>query len=161
METYLRSILTKRGSTNDGISHQLGSLSYLAVDDVANVALQLYRGAKLAKLDISKAYRVEPIHPDDNCLLGMKWRSQIYFDSALPFGLRLAPKVFNAVADGLEWVIRSRRVRFVAHYLDDFVVIGKPQSDECDVALSMALSTCANCTTAQENGRVPQLALTS
>ena len=76
----------------------------------------------------------------------------MYLDSALPFSLRSAPKVFNAVADGLEWVIQSRGVRFVAHYLDDFVVIGKPQSDECDVALSTALSACDNlgCPTAPE-----------
>ena len=46
----------KGRSVNDGISRQLCSLSYLAVDDVAEVALQLGRGAKLAKLDIAKAY---------------------------------------------------------------------------------------------------------
>ena len=147
----------KGGSVNDGISRQLCSLSYLAVDDVAKVALQLGRGAKLAKLDIAKAYRMVPIHLDDRYLMGMKWQGQIYLDSALPFGLRSAPKVFNAVADGLEWVIRSRGVRFVAHYLDDFMVITKPHSDECDVALSTALSTCDNlgCPTAPEKQEGP------
>ena len=142
----------KGENINDGISWQLCSLSYLAVDDMAEVALQLGWGAKLAKLDIAKAYWVVMIHPDDRCLLGMKWQGQIYLDSALPFGLGSAPKVFNAVADELEWVIWSRGVRFVAHYLDDFVVIGKPQSDECDVALSTALSACDNlgCPTAPE-----------
>ena len=69
------------------------------MDDVAKVALQLGRGAKLAKQDIAKAYRVVPIHPDDRCPLGMKWQGQIYLDFALPFSLRSAPKVFNAVAD--------------------------------------------------------------
>ena len=54
METELSS--PKGGSVNDGISRQLCSLSYLAVDDVAEVALQLGRGAKLAKLDIAKAF---------------------------------------------------------------------------------------------------------
>ena len=38
------------------------------------VALQLGRGAKLAKLDITKAYHVVPIHLDDRCLLRMKWQ---------------------------------------------------------------------------------------
>ena len=41
------------GSVNDGISRKLCSLSYLAVDNVAKVALQLGRGAKLAKLDFA------------------------------------------------------------------------------------------------------------
>ena len=67
---------------------------------------------------------------------------EIYLDSALPFGLRSAPKLFTAVADALEWVIRSRGVRWVAHYLDDYLVAGKPQSDECDEALGTALSSC-------------------
>ena len=54
-------------------------------------------------------------------------------------------------------MIQSRGVRFVAHYLDDFVVIGKPHSDECEVALSTALSTCDNlgCPTAPEKQEGP------
>ena len=141
------------------MNRQLCSLSYLAMDDMAKVALQLGQRTKLAKLDIAKAYHVVPIHLDDRCLLGMKWQGQIYLDSVLPFSLRSAPKAFIAVADGLEWMIRSRGVRFVAHYLDNFVVIGKPQSDECDVALSMALSTCDNlgCPTAPEKQEGPTL----
>ena len=29
----------------------------------------------------------------------------------MPFGLQLAPKIFNAVADGLEWVLAHEGVR--------------------------------------------------
>ena len=68
----LSKIYPQGGSVNDGISWQLCSLSYLAMDDMAKVALQLGRGAKLAKLDTVKAYHVVPICPDDRCLLGMK-----------------------------------------------------------------------------------------
>ena len=74
----------KGGSVNDGISRQLCSLSYLAVDDVAEVALQLGRGAKLPKLDIAKAYRMVPIHLDDRHLLGMKWQGQIHLPQICP-----------------------------------------------------------------------------
>ena len=41
IETYLSSILTKGGSVNDEISQQLCSLAYLAVNDMAKVALHL------------------------------------------------------------------------------------------------------------------------
>ena len=34
--------------------------------------------------------------------LRMKWQGQVYVDAALPFGLRSAPKIFNALADALE-----------------------------------------------------------
>ena len=44
------------------------------------------------------------MHADDRLLLGMRWREKTYIDSALPFGLRSAPKVFNAVADAMQWI---------------------------------------------------------
>ncbi len=39
----------------------------------------------------------------------------------LPFGLRSAPKIFNALADAVEWMVGSTDVW---HYLDDFIVCG-------------------------------------
>ena len=53
-----------------------------------------------------------PLHQDDRILLGMKWEDQLFIDTVLPFGLRLAPKIFTAVADGLEWVGKHEGVRF-------------------------------------------------
>ena len=96
---------------------------------MALAALQLDQGALLAKTDIRAAYHLVPIHPLDRPWLGMKWQDAIYVDAMLPFGLRSAPKLFNAVADSLEWC--KRDVNFVRHYLDDFVVIGPPGSSLC------------------------------
>ena len=61
----------------------------------------------------------------------------------LPFGLRSAPKIFNAVADALEWSLRQRGIRQIFHYLDDFIVIGPPDSSECALALLTLDRTCA------------------
>ena len=61
----------------------------------------------------------------------------------LPFGLRSAPKVFDAIADALEWIMWRNGVENSLHYLDDFLLIGKPQSGECDAALQLALSVCS------------------
>ena len=44
----------------------------------------------------------------------------------LPFGLRSAPKIFNAVADALEWCNRHQGVQHIFHYLDNIIVIGAP-----------------------------------
>ena len=60
-------------------------------------------------------------------------------DTALPFGLRLAPKIFTAVADAVEWIVREEGVDFVVHYVDDFLVMGAPGSDECAAALRKLL----------------------
>ena len=78
-------------SINDGISKELCSLQYIKIDQVAEVAIQHGRGAVLGKNDIKNAYRVVPVHPSNCPLLGMRWEGKEYVDSALPFGLRLAP----------------------------------------------------------------------
>ena len=44
-------------------------------------------------------------------------------DGMLPFGLRSAPKIFNAVADAAEWCVAKENVPAIYHYLDDFAVV--------------------------------------
>lgn len=62
----------------------------------------------MAKMGILNAYRNIPLHPDDCLLLGMSWHGSIYIDTVIPFGLRLAPKIFNAVTDALKWIVFKR-----------------------------------------------------
>ena len=57
----------------------------------------------LAKADIESAYRLIPVHPQDRPLLAVRWNGEIFIDVMLPFGLRSAAKIFNAVADALNW----------------------------------------------------------
>ena len=78
------------------------------MDDIIEQVLSLGRGSLMAKMDIESAFRIVPVHPDDRPLLGMKWEEQLYIDLTLPFGLRSAPKVFNSIADALEWIVRAR-----------------------------------------------------
>ena len=75
--------------------------------------------------------------------LGMKWNNLIYVDTMLPFGLRSAPKLFNAVADALEWCIYRQGVKYIHHYLDDFMVMGPPGSSECQEYLHTLERECA------------------
>ena len=49
----------------------------------------------------------------------------------LPFGLRSAPKIFTAVADAMEWCVHKAGVKYIYHYLDDFAVLGSPDSEGC------------------------------
>ena len=59
------------GSVNDGIKELWCSLSYAMVIDAAHGITTHGRGAQLINFDISNAYRVVPIHPDDRWLMGM------------------------------------------------------------------------------------------
>ena len=56
------------GSVNDGIEPDLCSLSYVSVDQVAEVATQLGGGTLLAKIDIKSAYRLILVQPQDRPL---------------------------------------------------------------------------------------------
>ncbi len=127
-------------SVNDGISKSLCSLSYVSVDTAAKMVARLGRGSLLAKVDIRSAYRMIPIHPDDRWPLGMRWEGSVFVETALPFSLRSAPKLFPAVADALEWIVRQEGVRSIQHYLDDFLIAGPPGGLECDRSLTTLLA---------------------
>ena len=129
-------------SVNDGISCELCSLQYIRMEDVVRKLLELGPGAQMAKMDIESAYRMVPVHPQDRYLLGMQWEGQVYVDAALPFGLRSAPKIFNALADGLEWIAKQHGVEYVWHYLDDFITCDAAGSKECQLHLQLLLDIC-------------------
>ena len=129
-------------SVNDGIDPEFCSLSYTTVDDVADVAVRLGVGALLAKVDIESAYRLIPVHREDLPLQAVQWREQIFVDPMLPFGLRSAPKIFNAVADTLHWHLQQGGIRYIYHYLDDFIIVAPPQSSQCQQDLTMLQREC-------------------
>ena len=110
-------------SINDGIFQELSSVKYTSLDHLAYLVNSTGRGALLVKADIKEAYRMIPVHPQDQLLLGVKWNDSYYVDRMLPFGLRSAPKIFSAVADGLQWILTQRGITNLLHYLDDFVFV--------------------------------------
>ena len=97
----------------------------------------------MAKIDIESAYRLIPVHPMDRNLQAVEWEGKVYVDPMLPFGLHSAPKLFNAVADGLEWYLRRRGIQHVFHYLDDFIIVAPPASPDCAIALDILNESCA------------------
>ena len=130
-------------SVNDAVDPALCMLEYITVDRVAEAAMQLDNASLLAKIDIKSAYRLIPVHHSDRAMLGMQWNGNLYVDCMLPFGLRSAPKIFNAVADALEWCIAQKGVHHIFHYLDDFLVMGPPNSSDCQENLHILEVLCA------------------
>ncbi len=115
-------------------------MSYVSLDDAARAVAQAGRGARLAKIDIKSTYRIVGVHPEDRMLLGMLWDDGLYVDAGLPFGLRSAPKIFTAIADALEWVVHQTGVEVVLHYLYDFLLVGDPHSEQCEIDLLKLLT---------------------
>jgi hypothetical protein len=129
-------------SINDSIAKERATLSYVSIRDVARDILALGEGTLLAKIDVKSAYRIVPVHPDDRPLLGMKFQGMVYADATLPFGLRSAPKVFNALADALLWILKAHGVSHLLHYLDDFITAGPPGSKQCQINLQIIIGIC-------------------
>lgn len=132
----------EHSSVNEGIDPILCLLENTSVEKVATAAITLGMGARLAKFDIMSAYRLLPVHPTDRPLLGVMWRDAQFVDGMLSFGLRSAPKIFSAVADALEWIIRREGVDLIDHYLDNFILYGSPGSDQCARQLDLTLQVC-------------------
>ena len=107
------------------------SLKYVTLNDAIQTILALGPGTLLAKIDIKSTFRLLPVHPADRHLLGMKWNGEVYLDRYLPFGFRSVPKLFNILADLLEWILQQQGVSSCIHYLDDFLTIGPPKSSSC------------------------------
>ena len=57
----------------------------------------------------------------------------------LPFGLRLAPIIFTAVVDAVEWIARINGVEHLFHFLDDFLLVSELSShaglQQCSILL--------------------------
>ena len=70
----------------------------------------------------------------------MQWDGALHIDTALPFGLQSTPIVFTAIADAVQWILQQG-VRFVIHYLDDFLLIGMAGTEECVDSLAILLKT--------------------
>ena len=60
----------------------------------------------------------------------------------LPFGLSSAPKIFTAFADALEWCVVHQGVECLYHYLDDYIMLGPPNSGDCQRFLDIMERVC-------------------
>ena len=133
----------KGACVNDGIEPEICTVRYTSVDVACKRLLALGRGSMMAKFDVQGAFRTVPVHPHDRWLLGMCWEGKTYIDTVLPFGLRSAPAIYNAVAEALMWVLRRHDGVDGIHYLDDFLVFGRPGSPACAQALQKSLARCS------------------
>lgn len=109
---------------------------------IAERIATLGKGTVIAKLDIQSAFRIVPVHPADCHLLGMRWKDSVYIDTVLPFELRSAPKLFNAVADAIQFIAGSQGIKHITHYLDDFVILGPPGTLQCHRDLQVMIEIC-------------------
>ena len=67
---------------------------------------------------------------------------KLFVHTALPFGLRSALIIFNAVMEALAYIMRRDGIKEIDHYIDDFSLVGAPESKACQEDLDTALEIC-------------------
>ena len=147
-------------SVKDGIPVKEFSLKYISVDTAIDAAMMLGRGAIMAKVDVKAAFRLCPIRPEDWPYLGMRWNGQ--YDKVIPFGLRLAPYIFNCLAEAVTWILHANyNVGHLYHYLEDFITLGAPNTEECNhnILLIQELFTRLNIPIAKEKFEGPSTSI--
>ena len=100
-------------------------------------------GCLLSKTDVESAYRILPVHRDDQELLGFKWGDQYYYDKCLTMGLRSSAAIFDRFSSGLKWIAQSKLgISFITHILDDFLILGPANSNNCQKQLHTFFAFC-------------------
>ena len=96
-------------------------------DITSRLLLSLPEGCRAATFDISSAYRITPVRPDQQWAIVVHWKGKFYVDRALPFGLSSSAGVFGSVADMLvDLYNNSHQFGPMVKWVDDFFVILLP-----------------------------------
>ena len=61
----------------------------------------------------------------------------------LPFGLRSAPKIFNAEADALNWHLQRTGIPLIRHYHDDYIIVTLPDMARCKDLVAIIHRECS------------------
>ncbi|XP_056617722.1 uncharacterized protein LOC130432405 [Triplophysa dalaica] len=116
-------------SINSLIPIEEFSLHYHNIDQAITLIKHAGHGAWLAKVDITSAFKVMPIHPDFWHLFGIRWRNKFYFSVRLTFGCRSSPKIFDMLSEAICWILSNNyAIPYLIHLLDDFLIISSPDS---------------------------------
>lgn len=131
-------------SINEHIDPQFTTVTYTSFDTVVQTISTLGPMALLAKVDIKNAFRLLPIYPGDFELLGIYINGAYYIDKCLPFGCSISCKIFETFSTFLEWAVKFKtQLDTVHHYLDDFIFIGKSNSDNCSALMHTFQDICS------------------
>ena len=114
-------------SVNELIDKDTCSMSYVKIDDAIKIIMHCGTGAWLCKFDISDAFKIIPLAPNQWHLFGAQWESVYYFFTRLPFGCRSSPKIFDNLSQAVCHIAKTNyRVAHILHLLDDFLTIEYP-----------------------------------
>ncbi len=105
------------------------SLKYHDIDHAIDMLKIVGHGAWMAKIDITSAFKVMPIHSDSWHLFGVRWNGKFYFSVRLTFGCKSSPKIFDMLSEAVCWILSNNyAIPHLIHLLDDFLIISPPDA---------------------------------
>ena len=130
-------------SVNSHIDPENCSVQYTSFDKVLCTISEVGPNSLMGRMDVSSAFRLLPIHPDDFVLFGFKFNDYFFFDKCLPMGCSASCQLFEKFATFIEWLVRCRsKSSSVEHYLDDFFFVGKAYTEDCQFMMSTFRDIC-------------------
>ena len=133
----------KGNSIKAGIPPEHTRLTYATFDDAVSHIKSVGRGCFLAKTDIKNVFRIIPISPADDSLLGIKWRDLLYYDKCMSMGFSSPCLTFQTFSYALKWIAQSKfKIDHILHLLDDFLFIESSEFN-CQKTLDLFLGLCS------------------
>ncbi len=87
---------------------QEAAVQYQKFKDIITMVRAARPAAELGRFNLTDAYKHMLVHPDYWHMLGIHVgdgpKRKFYVKTMLPFGHRLAPRIFTAFSDALVWV---------------------------------------------------------
>ena len=116
-------------SLNSETPCEMCRVKYCEFDDAIKRCIEEGVRCKVARSDISAAFRNLGIKPEHWQLLVMKAQSPIdgqwyyFIDKCLPSGSSISCSHFQAVSDAVAYIVRYFSTKKVTNYLDDFLFV--------------------------------------
>ncbi|KHJ91552.1 reverse transcriptase, partial [Oesophagostomum dentatum] len=97
--------------------------NHFKLESLGMVKDLLNPGDFMAKVDMKDAYFAVPIHEESRPYLAFQYNQELYWFTALPFGLSSAPYVYTRIMKVVAARLRRQGVRLLV-YLDDWIFFG-------------------------------------
>ena len=134
-------------SVNSGIPHEKCMVTYPSFDNAVKLCLRAGRGCKMAKSDMSRAFRNVPLKKNQWFLLVMKAEHPVsgvtyYFvNRCLPFGSSISCAIFQRVSNAIAHIVSHKTKEDLVNCLNDYFFAALLQG-WCDDQVKIFLEVC-------------------
>ena len=134
-------------SVNARIPKHYCSVAYPDFDQAVKLCVLAGKNAKMGRSDMSMAFRQDPLRVEQFNLMILKAThpktgvTYFFADKALPFGCAESCAIFQAISDGIAFLVMARTNKVTINYLDDYFFVAWFKK-QCDLQVAAFLTLC-------------------